>query len=199
MGINAWIIRLVFVALRHGGAKMTRAAGETPPEPSAPGLSFERTLEDLFRKEGPGLRRYFRRHLRDDEDALDYVQEVFARLIAAVRDGSLSQPAAYLRRIAMNLLIDRSRLGRPVHCAISVEIAVPPEQENALLVEDVMTIYEAALETMTDRTRTVFLLYRVEGLKYREIAERLGVSISAVQKHMARALERITLALNDRD
>jgi len=179
---------------------MTGAAGETTPQPtSASDPRDQRALEALFREEGPGLRRYFRYRLRNDEDALDYVQEVFARLVAAVRDGTPSQPVAYLRRIAMNLLIDRSRSERPVHCAITVEIAVPPEQEEALLVKDVMTTYEAALESMTDRTRTVFLLYRVEGLKYREIADRLGVSIPAVQKHMARALERLTLALNDRD
>lgn len=178
---------------------MTRTADGISPKPPSADISIERTLDILFRKEEPGLRRYFRYRLRSDDEAVDYVQEVFARLTAAMRGGAPTQPAAYLRRIAMNLLIDRSRCGRPVHCEISVEIAVPPEQENSLLAEDVMATYEAALEAMTDRTRTIFLLYRVDGLKYREIAERLGISIPAVQKHVARALERITLALNDQD
>lgn len=178
---------------------MTRAANGITPKPPTAGQGIERALDALFRKEEPGLRRYFRYRLRSDDEAVDYVQEAFAKLTAAMRGQKPTQPAAYLRRIAMNLLIDRSRCERPVHCEISVEIAVPPEQENALLAEDVMATYQTALETMTDRTRTIFLLYRVDGLKYREIAERLGISIPAVQKHVARALERITLALNDQD
>lgn len=199
LGTNASISMLGLAASPHGVAAMTGAADGITPKPPSAGNSIERSLDALFRKEEPGLRRYFRHRLRSDDEALDYVQEVFARLIAAMRGGAPAQPAAYLRRIAMNLLIDRSRCGRPVHCEISVEIAVPPEQEDALLAGDLMATYKAALDAMTDRTRTIFLLYRVHGLKYREIAERLGISIPAVQKHVARALERITLALNDRE
>ena len=76
---------------------------------------------------------------------------------------------------------------------------MPAEQEDALLAGDVMTIYQSALDSLPERTRSVFLLYRIEGLKYREIAQALDISIPAVQKHMARALERITLALNAQD
>ena len=62
-----------------------------------------------------------------------------------------------------------------------------------------MRTYEAALGALPERTRTIFLLYRVEELCYREIAEQLGISIPAVQKHMAKALERISIALLDKD
>lgn len=159
----------------------------------------EAVIEALFRKEGPGLRRYFLRRLRNGEDALDYVQEAFARLAHAFRHKPPERPASYLRSIAINMLIDRSRQTRVLHCDLSFEIAVPAEQEDALLADDVMAIYQAALDSLPERTRAVFLLYRIEGLKYREIAETLDISISAVQKHMARALERITIALNAQD
>lgn len=158
----------------------------------------ETSIEALFRTEGPGLRRYFLRRLRNSEDALDYVQEAFARLVHAFSQKPPERPASYLRSIAINMLIDRSRQTRVLHCDLSIEIAVPAEQEDALLANEVMTIYRAALDSLPDRTRAVFLLYRIEGLKYREIAETLDISIPAVQKHMARALERITLALNAR-
>lgn len=44
-----------------------------------------------------------------------------------------------------------------------------------------------ALEQLPERTRTIFLLHRIEGRKYREIAETIGISQSAVEKHIARA------------
>ena len=171
------------------------------PDRATPGdiSASETIIEALFRSEGPGLRRYLLRRLRNGEDALDYVQEAFARLAHAFHKKPPAQPASYLRSIAINMLIDRSRQSRVVHCDLSFEIAVPAEQEDALLAGDVMTIYQSALDSLPERTRSVFLLYRIEGLKYREIAQALDISIPAVQKHMARALERITLALNAQD
>lgn len=173
--------------------------GAPPDRHPASSSDTDKLIDALFRKEEPGLRRYFSRRLPADDDPLDYVQEVFTRLVVAMRGEAPMKPVGYLRRIAMNLLVDRHRQRPTIRCAVSVEVAVPPEQEEALLAKDVMQTYQAALAAMTDRTRTVFLLYRVEKMKYREIAERLGISIPAVQKHMARALERITLALIDGD
>ena len=45
----------------------------------------------------------------------------------------------------------------------------------------------AAIERLPERTRTVFLMHRFAGLKYRDIGTRLGISVSAVEKHIARA------------
>ncbi|MDF0543807.1 RNA polymerase sigma factor [Sphingobium sp. H39-3-25] len=157
-------------------------------------------IEALFHVEGPRLHRYFRRRLRSSEEVRDLVQEAFVRLAHAAREAMPARPAAYLQRIATNLLIDRSRLANQPAFLPSVEdVAVPATQEEALLANDVMRTYEAALGALPERTRTVFLLYRVEELCYREIAEQLGISIPAVQKHMAKALERISIALLDKD
>lgn len=196
-GINACIAPQAFaVALPQGFAAVSGAHDRASRSELS---AAEAIIEALFRKEGPGLRRYFFRRLRNGEDALDYVQEAFARLAHAFRNKPPESPASYLRSIAINMLIDRSRQTRVLQCDLSFEIAVPAEQEHALLAADVMTIYKAALDSLPDRTRTVFQLCRIDGLKYREIAETLDISISAVQKHMARALERITLALNAQD
>ena len=50
-----------------------------------------------------------------------------------------------------------------------------------------LKVVGAALDRLPQRTRASFLMHRIDGLKYREIAERLGVSQSAVEKHIARA------------
>lgn len=153
-------------------------------------------LDALFRAEAPRLRRYFGRRLRGSDDAGDLVQEAFLRFADATRERLPARPAAYLQRIATNLLIDRAR--RPQMLLDGdIDIASAPGQEDGLLVDGVMRVYRDALDALPERTRTVFLLYRVDGLVYREIGERMGISIPAVQKHMARALEHLALALAD--
>jgi RNA polymerase sigma factor (sigma-70 family) len=74
------------------------------------------------------------------------------------------------------------------------EHAMPPDQGDRLEVADVMRIYRRALSELPDKTREV-LLHRVEELPYREIGERLGLSIPTVQYHVARALAHIDAAL----
>ncbi|MGF7151544.1 RNA polymerase sigma-70 factor (ECF subfamily) [Sphingomonas zeicaulis] len=153
-------------------------------------------LDTLFRTEAPRLRRYFSRRLRGGDEAGDLVQEAFVRFADAAREKLPSRPAAYLQRIATNLLIDRARRV-PMLLDPDIDVASAPGQEDALLVDGVMRVYRTALDALPERTRTIFLLYRVEGLVYREIAERMGISIPAVQKHMARALEHLARALAD--
>ncbi len=48
-----------------------------------------------------------------------------------------------------------------------------------------------AMDAMPERTRTIFVLRRLENMRYLEIAERLGVSVSAVEKHMVRAVQHL--------
>lgn len=123
------------------------------------------------------------------------MQEAFTRFAGVASTVMPERPAAYLQRIATNLLIDRARRPPLWTELIEAEIAVRPEQEDAIAATDTLAIYRRALDEMPDRTRTVFLLHRVNELPYREIGTRLGISIPAVQKHVARALERIATAL----
>ena len=50
---------------------------------------------------------------------------------------------------------------------------------------------------MPERTRHVFVLRRIEGLRYQDVAKRLGLSVSAVEKHMQRAMLHLVQRLND--
>jgi RNA polymerase sigma-70 factor (ECF subfamily) len=60
-----------------------------------------------------------------------------------------------------------------------------------------MRNYENALATLPEKQRTVFLLHRMDGLKYHEIASNLGLSVKAVEKRMKFALEYLRKALNN--
>ena len=56
----------------------------------------------------------------------------------------------------------------------------------------------ASLPGLPERTRTVFILRRLEGQKYQDIAAHLGISVSAVEKHMVRAIQHLSLGLDKR-
>lgn len=178
-----------------------------PPEPLRDDVAQETRpagladVREIYAIEAPRLQRYFQKRLCSRDDAGDLVQESFVRLVGRMAKTSLPRPAAYLQRIARNLLLDQhkrleTRLSA-FHMPIGedFEVAVPPDQAARIEAEDVMRIYKRALEELPQRTREIFLAHRVEELTYREIAERMEISIPTVQYHVARALAHIDAAL----
>lgn len=171
-----------------------------PTEPvSDPTQSVE--LDQLYRDEAPRLGRYFRRHARGFEDVPDLVQEAFARLVAVKATQTCRRPAAYLQRIARNLLVDRSRRSqaRLARFHVSIDdcnLGVLPEQGQVIEADDAMRVYAQALAALPDRTRSVFVLHRVDGLGYKTIGEQLGISVPTVQYHFARALMHLDKAFD---
>jgi RNA polymerase sigma-70 factor (ECF subfamily) len=99
---------------------------------------------------------------------------------------------SYLTQIARNLVIDQWRRLR-IERAYLQSIAHLPEPESpsletrALILETLMQI-DAMLDRMPENVRRAFLLSQFEGLTYAQIAERLGVTVSSVQKYMTRAI-----------
>ncbi|MDR6709305.1 RNA polymerase sigma-70 factor (ECF subfamily) [Novosphingobium sp. 1748] len=158
----------------------------------------------IYAVEAPRLRRYFRSRLRSADDASDLVQEAFARLVGAMAKEVPQRPVAYLQRIARNLLFNRTKRmeARVMRFHVSFddgyEHAIRPDQTDRLELADVMRIYRRALSELSDKTRQAFLLHRVEELTYKEIGERLGLSIPTVQYHVARALAHIDAALEQK-
>lgn len=61
---------------------------------------------------------------------------------------------------------------------------------------DLMSLYEAAVDSMSPKTREVFLMHRVDELTYREIHEQLGISVATVEYHMMKALAHIAQAVD---
>lgn len=152
-------------------------------------------IDGLFRSEAPRLQRYLRKQTRAGEDVGDLVQEAFLRFVGATQRSVPVRPAAFLQRIVRNLVIDHWRQAAPRHLGDVDLLTCPPSQEDGLLASEVMVAYEAVLEDLPERTRTIFLLYRVDGLRYREIAERFEISVPAVQKHVAKALAALAWTL----
>jgi RNA polymerase sigma factor (sigma-70 family) len=169
---------------------------------------FDRELADwpsiasLDRRFRRPLNSYFRRRTETACDAEDLTQEVLLRLTKHEKTLTFENIEALVFTIASNLLRDRNRR-RATHCASShfdldgpmaafdpglVEVVEP---ERVLLGRDQLRAAMAALAELGDRTRDVFVLQRFEGMKNKEIARELGISVSAVEKHMVRALTHL--------
>lgn len=152
-------------------------------------------FDDLYREQAPRLRRWVDARVRSSEDASDLVQDAFARLLGAGARQGLHKPEAFLNRIVRNLLIDRSRRlsGRTTHVPIDEtnEPLVRATQEDELELEQMRRRYRAAVDALPPRMREVFVLHRVEGLGYKDIATQLGISIRTVEWHFGEALLRI--------
>lgn len=167
-------------------------------------------LSDLDARFRSPLTRFFRRRTRDASEAEDLTQEVFLRLLR--RDGGLApdNADAFVFTIAANLLRDRSRRGvvRGLQISPEDELQRVRHDTDSALVEGidpqrVLTGKEdlkralAALNELPTRTQDAFVLRRIEGLSNKEVAKALGVSVSAVEKHLARAVVHLAERLQD--
>jgi RNA polymerase sigma factor (sigma-70 family) len=156
-------------------------------------------LDEAYREHRGALLGFLRRKT-GAEEASDLVQEVFVRAAGSRQRGQLVNPGGFLRRIAQNLLIDRARHKRSNDILIlpfeeDRDAACAPQQEWQLNADDLLGLYEQAVDAMPFKTRRVFLMHRVDELSYRDIHERLGISIATVEYHMMRALAHIAAAL----
>jgi RNA polymerase sigma-70 factor (ECF subfamily) len=129
---------------------------------------------------------------RDPSGAEDVLQSAMVRMLEYRGKQRVDNPEAFLARTAVNLALDerRRRLRRPesglAFDALDISDDLPL-QDEALSARERLERLRAGLDRLSPRTREVFLLHRLEGLKYREIADQLGVTVSAVEKHVSKA------------
>ncbi|WP_184720746.1 RNA polymerase sigma factor [Caulobacter sp.] len=164
----------------------------------------DQALADSGARFTPALRAFFSRraHAADVEDL---VQEVLLRIQKRQPGAVVSNVEGYLFEVAANVLIDRGRRDktrrRSDHCELQ-EIHHPVDDmspERVLQGRERMARAMAALNELPERTRRVFILVRFEEMSYKLVAQRLGVSVSAVEKHVMKALKHLHERLRDQD
>ena len=144
-------------------------------------------FEFLFKSYYPRLRGYAIRFIEDEETVRDIIQECFLRfwerreMLSAFSLTSLL--FSMVRNGCLNYLKHRSIVEK-----YRVEYLAKVDGEERLYYADFMP----------DRSREIFLLSRFRGLKNREIAEKLQISTTAVEKHIARALQYFSRHFSER-
>jgi len=148
---------------------------------------------------------FFRRRVRNEDEVEDLVQDVFARIIARDSTEPVEHLGGYVLRTATNILTDRSRRRATRHADLHVTLDTDRHGDEEIDPERVLSGKEdlnaatAALLSLPERTRTVFVLRRLEGCPHRDIARQLGISVSAVEKHMVRAVRHLTAEMEKRN
>jgi RNA polymerase sigma-70 factor (ECF subfamily) len=166
-----------------------------PDEPSG-----DRDFSALYRSTIAPLRRYLTRLLGNASEAQDVAHDAYARLYPAISEEPARRPAALLyttaRRLAINRLKRRSisPIARGYLNTESTASSAPGVAQEVMARQE-LDLLQQAIAQLPEGCRAVLLLRKVEMLSHREIAERLGIAVSTVEKQHARALRLLREAL----
>jgi len=150
-------------------------------------------FERFVRESGPRLERFLARLRVRADDVQDVAQESVARLLRYRESEPSEAWTALLYRIAINVARDRARHERhaPAAGVESDTIAADDSPEQHASDHEALARARAAILRLPSKCRAVYLMHRIDGLSYPEIARRCGISTKAVEKHMSRALREL--------
>lgn len=154
-------------------------------------------LKALFLAHRRELHAYLTHKLRDKDAAADLTQETFLRYVEHGRGAAVLHDRSYLYRTAHNLAVDhiRETVRRRTDAVAAGDLAgladERPSLEDAADARQRLDRLRRIVQELPERTRRVFVLNRIDGLTHREVAVRLGISDSSVQKHLAKALRHV--------
>ncbi|WP_296259461.1 MULTISPECIES: RNA polymerase sigma factor [unclassified Pseudomonas] len=170
----------------------TRKTGATDADADTPKAARAHFL-NVFLSQRPQMEALVSRRVGCRATAADLVQDLFVRFWRRPLV-DVEELNTYLLRCAGNIAIDhlrnegtRARLNEGLR--LDEQTLRDDEPQAALEASNDLRHIEAALRGLPENTRQIFLLHRIHGRKYAEIAKVMGLSQSAVEKHMMRALQ----------
>ena len=154
-------------------------------------------VEDFYRRYGPMVLRRCRAMLRDEEAALDAMQDVFVQVLRREKDLDDSGPSSLLYTIATNICLNiiRKTKRRPETSTdtMLLEIAGTDDPERTALTGHFLDqLFSREKET----TRSIAVFHYVDGFTLEETAKMVGLSVSGVRKRL-RTLRQRGLALRE--
>nr|MCA1067086.1 putative RNA polymerase sigma factor FecI [Delftia acidovorans] len=161
---------------------------------SSPSPSLSAHVESLYLAHHGWLQGWLRKKVGNAFDAADLAQSTFLKVLGAKGLDQLQEPRAYLTTIARNLLINQVRRCAIEQAYLDALAAMPepvaPPPEVRLMVLETLVEIDRRLGRLPALAKQAFLLAQLEGLGHGEIAAELGISISTVKRHLAKAAMR---------
>ena len=153
-------------------------------------------MERIYLEIRASLLRYTARYFRRSQEAEDVVQEAFVRVIEAQRKREIQSPQSYLFRTARNLSL--AHIGKKSYKLTDElgdvlnesELLATQSLEDQFEVRENFDSFCRAVRTLPVKCRRAFVLCRVYGFSQKEVAEYMGITLSAVEGHLARATVR---------
>lgn len=153
------------------------------------------------------LMSFFLRRVKDRAESEDLTQELFVRIIRRSNPQLINSYDQFIFKVAANLLRDWARRGISHEWAnhfslpqgddlddfgaVSSALVEDRDPERVLLNKESLSEVLLALGELSERTRDIFILHRLERMKHLEIAKLFGISVSAVEKHVVKASARL--------
>lgn len=155
-----------------------------------------RWLYDMYRKK---IYSYALKVLKFEDRAEDVVHEVFLSIWQHEHPESIDNIESYIHVMARNSslrLLRRQQLEIKANRELALEWKETHEEtEQLIITNETGRLLQKAIEFLPPQQRTVFRLCREEGLKYKEVAERLSISQLTVKTHMQQALRSLRMSL----
>lgn len=159
----------------------------------------QKALEMLFSIYFPRLNDFARNVVKDDMISQDIVQDVFVKVWEKRAEIESINLEAFLFRLVRNRCIDyikhlkvvNNRMQEIHHSSKYEElyrIDFMGNEPYVLIEQELKQKIESTIQSLPDRCREVFILSRMNGLKNREIAEKLNINIKNVERHLSRAM-----------
>ena len=168
------------------------SSSSTPPVPHV-------DVRTLYVNHHAWLLGWLRKRMRHGDHAADLAHDIFVQILGKPEQlQELRQPRAWLSTVARGVLVDRVRRQRIERAYLQAIAHLPeaevPSPESQLILLETLSRVDALLNGLLPKVRMAFLMSRLEGLSYKEIAERLAISLSSVEKYMATAIRHCYLA-----
>jgi RNA polymerase sigma-70 factor (ECF subfamily) len=166
------------------------------------GKRDEAAFEQVFKTHYKNLHAYAFTILKDEDEAEEMVQQVFFKLWERSEHLSFSGSiAAYLYRAVHNESLNfikhqKVKAGHQLHVAYSMKNR-SEQAQSKMIRKELENKFREALNELPEQCRTVFQLSRFEEMKYKEIADKLDISVKTVENHMGKALKLLRTKLVD--
>lgn len=162
----------------------------------------EGRLAALVQRQRARLARFFGQHAPDKSEVPDLVQDVFLKLTKTEMPEAFENEASYVISVARSVLTDHHRRRRVRYAGEHGEMVddivdMGPPIDHVLDNRAMAQRVRAALLDLPERTRDVFALKTLQGMRMADVADALNVSLSTAEKHHARALAHLAARLID--
>ncbi len=158
-------------------------------------------FKEIFNLYYEPLSKYCYLRMNSAEEAEELVQDIFVKLWQKRESLQINTSLkAYLYRTALNRIInyqDHLRVRREHETHVKLSNSDTIEPTDVLQAAEIQFLVQEVISIMPEKRRLVYELSRRDGLKYSEIAEKLGVSVKTVEAHLSKALEQLRQQLKD--
>ncbi len=157
------------------------------------GVCKEEVYKSVFYSHSERLRNFLYYKSGNLVQAEDLVQEAFSKLWQNCASVSIEKAKSYLFTVANNLFINQAKKAQLTFKYLGIQKEKMDQANPQYLMEqeEFRIRLEQAIDALSEEQRTVYLMNRLDKMKYREIAEALGISQKAVEKRMHKALVQL--------